>query len=118
MASKFGEEQIDSNYNTSVDCKYLTSPTMQGVIKEITDSSLGAKDRIETYCYCLNYLYSKGISDLKGLSVTVNNKTIYPCSSWLDLWLQSRAWKILVIVLVPTFNIILSLLLEGKFLIL
>ena len=112
MAAKYGELQIDLNFNTSIDCKYVDK-TLTSLKQEIR-SDISNKDRIILNCFCLNYLIDKGVSGLKNYKIDLDSKSYNPCESWLDLWLKSQFLKILVIVIVPVINIFLSIFLECK----
>jgi len=111
MAAKYGENQIEKSFNTSVDCNYVYNKGIEDLKMEIS-SGVQANNRIVTHCFCLKTLISEQIVGVENIVVYLDGKNIYACKEWLDLWLKSQSLKIGIIVLVPIINILLSLALE------
>jgi hypothetical protein len=106
IGAKKAQLEIEKEFNDSVDCTYITY-TEADVLAEYK-SSISAKEKVKTYCYCLKNLISKGIFKTRDLVLETNLK---PCQSWTDLYLKNQALLIGIIVLVPIVNTILSSLL-------
>jgi len=114
MAAKYGENQIDQSFNTSVNCKYVNRKEIDDLKMEIS-SGVEAYNRIITHCFCLKTLIDEQIDGVQKFSVEIDGKQIFACKDWLYLWLQSQSLKIAIIVLVPIINILLSQALECNY---
>jgi len=114
MAAKYGENQIQKSFNTSVDCNYVDYKGMEDLKIEIL-SGVEKNNRVVTHCFCLETFITKQIDGVKNVVVEINGQKIYACNEWLELWLKSEGLKIGIVILVPIINIVLSLALECNY---
>jgi hypothetical protein len=108
IGTKYATMEINKTFNSEIDCSNIPDYTNTvEVIKEYTDNSILARQKVKTYCFCRNNLIKKGIPNTQ--EVILNGVTI--CADWVDKYLYTKSLVIGTFILVPLVNVILSVLL-------
>ncbi len=109
IAAHYIQRDINQSFNSDIDCTYYSGSTDMQVYIEYTDPNITTRNKVLTYCFCINQLYSNGFSNTENVQIL----GVKPCADWVVLWLQNEGLNIGIIILVPTVNLILAFILSG-----
>lgn len=107
IGEKYAQEDINSHFDPNVNCEYV-NPTEASVLLEFTDTSISANSRVNTFCFCRSKLISSGLTATENYTIS----NIYVCKDWLTMYLYSESLTAATFILVPTVNVILTVLLN------
>ncbi len=114
MAAKYGENQIEKKFNTSVECRYVENKKIKDLKNEI-EAGVESNNRVVTHCFCMEKLVeTKDIEQVRNFNLTINDQPFFACKEWMGLYLISKSLKIGIVVVVPIINIVLSITLNCK----
>lgn len=103
IAAKYAQESINTQFNTSIDCSFVTY-TNATVLAEYNNSKISDADKYLTYCFCRDNLASIGFT----LTEKIELSGVTVCKTWISLYLKSFSLLIGTSILVPVVNVILS----------
>lgn len=100
---------VNKEFDSNIDCNSVTFDT-QSVINEYNDLETSKRNRILTYCFCSDLLFTQGISVTS--SYTFPSTTITPCKDWLNAYIKNSAIRIAITIIIPLSNGIMNLFLR------
>lgn len=112
IASKYVQREIDKDFNSNIECTYYNDRPESEVYEEYIDPDITSRSKVKTYCFCQSLFYSQGFSVTQTWNL--DNQGVYPCKTWIDLWIKNQSFNTGVIILVPTVNVLLSFVLSSK----
>lgn len=114
VGAHYAENELNKKFNFNLDCSQIETniDEVREVIKEYTDAQIekGEGDFTKDpklFCYC-HQIAEESYSKLS--EPLVDNKKV--CKEWRRLYLINLGLKIGIIVIVPVFNVIFSILLD------
>jgi hypothetical protein len=106
-------DSITQDYDPNINCGYI-SHTENELYSEFLDSTIQRRSKVKTACFCQHYLATEGISKTQDFTFTLEGKSYFVCSDWMDSWIKYQGASTGVIILVPFVNIILSIILRSN----
>jgi len=100
-AAKYAEKKVELEFGAKVDCKFITFDKQ---IAEKDASKGGSLISPTVQCYCMDQFIKVGLEINK----------IQLCDKWILLYAQAQSLNILVIIIVPILNVIISIALYCK----
>jgi hypothetical protein len=110
IAAKYANDALSKEFNINVDCTFVEY-TVDSIKTEFEDSNIPVRNKIMTYCFCLNSLYNKGYQETS--TYTFPSTTENPCQDWLNSYLKYNSINMILIATIPVTNIFLTMFLRA-----
>ena len=109
IGGKYANNEIEKDFNTSLDCSFYTQPTEAEVMLEFNDTTLENRAKTKTYCFCENMLFDGNFASIRDYTLSDGSK---PCSLWIDKFVQFYSLTVATIIVIPLTNSIIALFLR------
>ena len=110
IGEHYAKNELNKKFNTNLDCTQIDA-SLNLVTETVNNNANLEEEELvkipEIYCYC----YNEAANSISGLNdVKIGERTI--CKKWKKLYMISLGLSIGIIVIVPVFNVIFSVLLD------